>query len=331
MQVVKKSLRFVVPPLAVGMVIGATCDFIMDYNDPEPVHYSPQLAPTAVFVGGTAGIGRAMVENFGNRTLGDANIVIIGRNRAAAEEIIAQLPKSKDPNVKHEFVQCDVSRMKNVRDATQQVLSRHPKINFLVLTAGLMSTKGRNETEEGLDVKLAVHYYSRWAFIKGFMPALEKAIEGKEDGKVISVLAAGEGQGRIDMTDLGLARTFSLSRAASHAATYNDLMVDEFASRHPGLTFIHAYPGFVRTNLLSSSDSSALQIAGPVLNYLLSPLMLRPNRCATRMWAGVFNHTGGAHQLSSLGRGLETPFHGTLDQRQKLWAHTAQITGVTSK
>jgi NAD(P)-dependent dehydrogenase (short-subunit alcohol dehydrogenase family) len=225
MQTVRKSLRFVAYPLAIGIAFGFSCEMIHHWRDPE-LHYSPQYTPTAVFVGGTAGIGRGMVETFGRRTKGDANIIIIGRNRAAAEEILAELPKSKNPNVKHEFIQCDVSRMKNVHQATQQLLSRHPKINFLVLTAGLISTKGRNETEEGLDVKLAVHYYSKWAFINGLMPALEKAIDEKEDGKVVSVFSAGQGKGKIDMDDLGLARTFSLSRAASHAATYNDLMVE---------------------------------------------------------------------------------------------------------
>jgi hypothetical protein len=58
------------------------------------------------------------------------------------------------------------------------------------------------------------------------MPALEKAVDRKEDGKVVSVFSAGQGKGRIDMDDLGLVRKFSLGRAASHAATYNDLMME---------------------------------------------------------------------------------------------------------
>lgn len=158
MQAAKRALRFAAYPLAIGAIARLTCDMIHDWNDPQ-LDYSPRYVPTAVFVGGTAGIGRSMVETFGERTNGNANIIIIGRNRAAAEKVLARLPKPSNPNVKREFIQCDVSRVKNVHEATQQLLSSHPKINFLVLTAGLMSTKGRNETEEGLDAKLAVHYY----------------------------------------------------------------------------------------------------------------------------------------------------------------------------
>lgn len=205
------------------MVIGATYRLLYP---PPSIRYSPNYPPVAVFVGGTAGIGRGMVDALARYTNGNASIIIIGRNRAAAEEILSHLPKPTNSQVKHEFIQCDVTRMKNVHATTQEILSRHPKINFLVLTAGFMSTKGRDETEEGLDKKLAAHYYSRWKFIDELLPALRRASDDKEDAKVISVFSAGMGKGEIDMEDLGLKKTYSLTRAASHAATYNDLMVD---------------------------------------------------------------------------------------------------------
>jgi len=283
----------------------------------------------AVFVGGTSGIGQAMAEVLGHHTNGDSSIIILGRNRVAAEATLAQLPKSTNPEVKREFIQCDVTRMKNVHAATQEILSKHPKINFLVLTTGVMSTKGRNETEEGLDTKLAAHYYSRWKFIDGLLPALRKANEDGEDGKVISVFSAGMGGGAIDMEDLGLKKTYSVSRAASQGITYNDLMVGEFAARNPDLTFIHSYPGAVRTNLLASSDTKILRVAAPVLNTLLYPFISSPKECAENMWAGVFNHSKGAFQVSAKGEDQKNKeFRGTAEQRRKLWEHTAEATKI---
>jgi hypothetical protein len=88
-----------------------------------------------------------------------------------------------------------------------------------------MTMKGRDETEEGIDKKLAVHYYARWKFISDLLPALKNAKESGEDAKVISVLAAGKG-GEIDLEDLGLKKTFSLTKAGLQAPTYNDLMVE---------------------------------------------------------------------------------------------------------
>lgn len=122
--------------------------------------------PVAVFVGGTSGIGAGMARAFARHRNGDAHIILIGRNRAAAEQVIASFPKPSDggESVRHEFVECDVTLMRNVRKVAAELVQQLPKLNFLVLTQGMMTMKGRDETDEGIDRKLALHYYSRWRF-----------------------------------------------------------------------------------------------------------------------------------------------------------------------
>lgn len=93
------------------------------------------------------------------------------------------------------------------------------------MSQGYMTTAGRTETEEGIDRKLAVHYYSRWAFINELMPALENAVNDGEEVKVYNVLAAGQGA-EIDLNDLGLKTTYSLVKAARQSPTYTDLMME---------------------------------------------------------------------------------------------------------
>ena len=185
--------------------------------------FSPSYIPVALFVGGTSGIGQATAEAFARYTKGQAHIVICGRNRAAAESIIASFPKST--NSKYEFVECDATLMKNVQTTTTSLLSTLPKLNYLFMTTGFLTLKGRDETSEGIDKKLALNYYARWKFINDLMPLLRKAKDAGEDAKVMSVLAAGHG-GPVDLDDLGLKKGFSLSAAAVAAATYNDLMIE---------------------------------------------------------------------------------------------------------
>ena len=124
--------------------------------------------PVAVFVGGTAGIGAGMARAFAHHRNGDAHIILVGRNRAAAEAVISSFPKpssdSGSEEAKHEFVECDVSLMRNVRKTTKELKERLPRLNYLVMTQGMMTTQGRNETDEGIDRKMALHYYSRWRF-----------------------------------------------------------------------------------------------------------------------------------------------------------------------
>jgi len=100
-----------------------------------------------------------------------------------------------------------------------------PKINFLVMTTGYVTLKGWEETEDGVDKKLAVHYYARWKFISDLLPALKKAKEAGEDAKVLSVLAAAKGK-EIDVDDIGLKKTFSPLKARTQVPTYNDLMME---------------------------------------------------------------------------------------------------------
>ena len=180
--------------------------------------------PVALFVGGTSGIGRGTAQAFAKYTKGNAHIIICGRNRDAAESLIASFPKPTSPEAKHEFVQCDVTRMKNVRATTQSLIERLPKLNYLAITCGIFAFRGRDETEEGIDTKMAVHYYARWKFINDLIPLIQKAKDAGEDSKVLSVLAAGAG-GKIDVNDLGLKKHFSVAAAGLQVPSYNDVMV----------------------------------------------------------------------------------------------------------
>ena len=160
-----------------------------------------------------------MAEALGRYTKGNTTIIIAGWNRAAADAIIAKLPKPTTPGVSHEFVKCDVMLMKNVRTMTKEILARHPNINFLVMSPGYLTLRGRDEMEEGIDCKLALNYYARWTFATRLLPALKRAKEDREDAKVFSALAAGKG-GEIDVEDLGLKKSYSVPKAALASPTY---------------------------------------------------------------------------------------------------------------
>ncbi|KAL1739020.1 hypothetical protein HDZ31DRAFT_21527, partial [Schizophyllum fasciatum] len=75
--------------------------------------HAPAIAdPTAVFVGGTNGIGRAMASAFAQHTNGRARIVIIGRDQAAADALRATLPSPAREQLA--FLACDMRLMRNV-------------------------------------------------------------------------------------------------------------------------------------------------------------------------------------------------------------------------
>ncbi|KAH8823850.1 NAD(P)-binding protein [Flagelloscypha sp. PMI_526] len=291
----------------------------------ENAKFSPNYVPVAVFVGGTSGIGQGMAQAFAKHTKGNAHIIIVGRNKEAADSIISTFPKPTSPEARHEFVQADVSLMTNIHTTTSALLSRLPKINFLVMTPGIMTMNGRNETSEGIDKKLAVHYYARFAFAHDLLPLVKKAEEKGEDAKVLSVLAAGTGR-KVDLEDLGLKKSFSLERAASQGVSYNDVAFKEFAIQNPSerLTFAHSMPGIVRTGLFKNSDTTAFRFLDTVIKVAFRPLTMSLEDAGEYQLYGLLQYTGGFQRIGSSGDNIgNTRFFGDDEQVRKLvWEHS---------
>ena len=66
---------------------------------------------------------------------------------------------------KYEFVQGDLSVMKGVKSIANEIASKVDKVNYLCMTQGFFSISSKADTEEGIDKKLALHYYSRYSDI----------------------------------------------------------------------------------------------------------------------------------------------------------------------
>ncbi|KAG8831867.1 hypothetical protein FRC17_002443 [Serendipita sp. 399] len=215
--------------------------------------YHPSYVPTAVFVGGTSGIGQAMLEALAKQTNGRVHLWIVARNKIAAEKIFASVPSgSRSSNsmqeeepFTREFVYCDVSLLRNIEEMTEELRKKVEKINLLVITAGkAMAT--RVQTADGLDLQMMLRYYSRFKMVEDLIPTLERARALGQDARVMTVLAAGTGL-RVPINDLDLKKWYNYLMVHVLTGVYNDIMIKVQSERHPDLTFIHAYPGLVDT------------------------------------------------------------------------------------
>lgn len=213
------------------------------------------LAPNlvAIFVGGTSGIGLSTAREFVRNT-NSPHIYLVGRNEAEATKIIPEF-KSLNPSSQVEFIKSDVSLLKNVDDVCKEIAQKEKKVNLLFMTMGYFTTKGsRDETKEGLDRKLALHYYSRMRFIHSLSPLLSAAGNDPDPkanlSRVVSVLDSKAGRNAtLNFEDLSLKHNFGLKNAAFHCCGMNSFAIQALAKQHPETSYIHAYPSAVPTNV----------------------------------------------------------------------------------
>ncbi|KIO31622.1 hypothetical protein M407DRAFT_19364 [Tulasnella calospora MUT 4182] len=203
--------------------------------------------PTAVFVGGTSGIGEATAKAFAQATKGFAHIIIIGRSRSRGEAIIKTLPKTTDS--KYEFVSCDVTDMQNIANTSKELKEKLniTKINYLALSQGGNPLLPDHPGLNGIDRRMVLEFYSRWKFIDESLSLLNAAATMGEEARVL-IIKGPAVQQPINPDDFGFRKNPSAAFAQTKATCiYNNMMVEEYSKLHPKLSFCHMYPGLVNT------------------------------------------------------------------------------------
>ncbi|KAF7351982.1 hypothetical protein MVEN_01160400 [Mycena venus] len=121
-----------------------------------------------------------------------------------------------------------------------------------------------------------------------------------------------------------------VANAAAVAPTYNDIMVNDLAARHPGLSFIHAYPGTVATNLLKTSDTRIVRAANTFLTPLLSHFMYSVETSGEHQLYALLKAGPGAVRTNDSGDdiGLTKAYYGSPEAMARLWKHTEEATRV---
>lgn len=161
-----------------------------------------------------------------------------------------------------------------------ELSQREKKIHCLFLTAGYMTLKGRNETEDGVDRKMCVNYYSRMRFVLNLMPLLQRASQANELARVLTVLAAGS-EGDVRMDDLDLKHNFTLHACLAHCVIMSDFMVGEFSKRYPEVSFSHSYPGTVKTGI-ANELTGPIRLAVKVMYAVMTPWILNVQESGER-------------------------------------------------
>jgi NAD(P)-dependent dehydrogenase (short-subunit alcohol dehydrogenase family) len=228
----------------------------------------------ALVVGGTSGIGYAIANRIATApNYQFSAITIVGRNQ----------PKTM-PAENVSFHALDATSMHELKQFAQEFRSNtsNSPLDLLVMTQGIMTLAGRTETSEGIDRKMALHFYGKQLLIRELSPIMS------ENAKVLVVLDGLNGKPeKLNWDDLDLKKTFSLANAANHCIVMNDAMV-QYQAKHQGEDnkrfFVHAYPGVVDTTTPRNSPWY-FRVVSKVASKVIGAT---PDQCAERLLDGLY-------------------------------------------
>ncbi|KAJ4421165.1 hypothetical protein N0V82_003930 [Gnomoniopsis sp. IMI 355080] len=219
---------------------------IRQSNEAFATDISKSSGLVSVFAGATSGIGASTLEASA-AIVKDSTFYVLGRSAQKFEPQRAKL-EALNPSCQLEFIECDVSLLASVDTACKEISA--DKIDFLYMSQGLVPLNGAEYTAEGIEICYALSYYSRIRLLTNLLPKLRKA----QRPRVLSVLNGGKEKAIIE-EDLGLEKqgNWSTTTVINHTTTNMSLVLGSLAEdpSNKNVTFIHAFPGLVRTDIFA--------------------------------------------------------------------------------
>ncbi|KND87342.1 Retinol dehydrogenase 14 [Tolypocladium ophioglossoides CBS 100239] len=224
----------------------------------------------AVFAGATSGIGETSLKQFARNAV-RPRIYFIGRSKESGSRICAELQKL-NPEGEYIYKSVDVSLLRSVDNACREIKDKEAAINLLFLSTGTMLSG--KDTEEGLNYPVAVAYYARLRFIVNLLPLLQNATDLR---RVVTVFA-GTKEGTIHANDFQ-GRNGSMLSLRGHFSSMMTFALEAVAKNAPNVSFIHVYPGFVKTNYGNDLEGPMFTVLRAVFDAVfpvIGPLIATP-------------------------------------------------------
>jgi NAD(P)-dependent dehydrogenase (short-subunit alcohol dehydrogenase family) len=197
----------------------------------------------ALISGGTSGIGLSIAKNL---IASNYKVVLIGSNGPKGKLIEASLNEKYPKQV--EFVQLDLSSLRDTKKFTTDFISKNAKLDLLVNTAGIFSPN-RIVTSEGFEKTFAVGYLSAYLLSTQLAGILEKA----EYGRIANVAGIKSMimKRKLDFDDLSFSKNYRMINTAAttiHAKTVlTEILAEKYANQ--GIDVNSFHPGAVKSDM----------------------------------------------------------------------------------
>lgn len=302
----------------------------------DPERDLPDLKSKVICVtGANIGLGKACVKHYARH--GPAKIWLAARSAEKAKAAIAEIQKELGPDAGGrtpiEFLDLDLASLATVQKAAQRLQAESPRLDILMLNAGIMANPP-GLTTDGYELQFGTNHMGHALFTKLLLPLLLKTteLEDKPDVRVVVMTSEGHKLALPKVgLDLGLLKseTMNVSTARRYGASKlaNVLFARELAQRVPQITVSAVHPGLVTTNLAHSMADAYLSLAVQTkIMTLLSyaPLFQTPDRGAkNQLWASVSKDVVSGEYYTGVGKGgTQSAAAKDDDLARRLWEWT---------
>ncbi len=202
-----------------------------------------------LIVGGTSGLGQAIAQEAAK--LG-AKVKVVGRS----------FKDDAVPNIS--FEKADLSSMKEAKRLGESGLDAD--YDVVVLTVGILAAGTRQESDEGLEMDIAVSYLSRFVLLKYLVPRLKKG------ARVFVMGFPGSNTKGWNVDDLNSEKSYS-NLGFTHVNTIigNEALVLDYAANDKDHVYFGLNPGLIKTNIRSNVWASGYftNLLGGVIEFLI--------------------------------------------------------------
>lgn len=278
----------------------------------------------AVVTGASGGMGRATAAILAAEH--GMKVVLLARNSLKGQQAVDYVNVKSGRN-DAELVLCDLASFAGIRQAATAINERFSSIDVLINNAGVVTVK-REETEDGLERQLGVNHLGHFLLTGLLLPLLERSTAGR----IVVVSSGAHKIGRMDYSDPGLSRSFTVWGAYGRSKLANIWFVRELASRltknGSAVTVNALHPGAVSTDIGVNRQSGF----GTMVHKLLRPFFLTAEEgSATAVYLAASPEVEGVSgcyyykkQQTPVSKRAADP-----DEARRFWAWSEQTTAFT--